>query len=352
MEFSKTITIGKHTISENDPVFVIAEIGVNHDGSLEQAFRLIDEAKNSGADAVKFQSFTADRLTIKEAPKVRHHKDPDNPEESHYEMLKKLEIDEDFQKKVFDYCTKKDVTFISTPYDVESAKFLTNLGVKVFKTASADMVDLPLHEYLASTGTPVIMAAGMATMEEIETVLEIYKRHNNPNVVLLHCTASYPASYESLNIKVINSLKDKFNILIGYSDHSIGDYAAITSVAYGATVIEKHFTLDRSLPGPDHPASIEPDDLKKFAESIRITQKILGSADKKSQPEELDMRAFSRKSIVSKVDIPSGVAITEDMLYLKRPGTGTYWVDRDKIIGRESKENIPKDTLITDDLLS
>ncbi len=350
--FSSELVIGSHRIGPTQPVFIIAEAGVNHDGKLDLAYKLIDAAKDAGAHCVKFQSFTARALVSKNTPKVRHHIDPLHPEETHYDMIKRLEIDETFQKKVFDYCTEKGVVFLSTPYDVESARFLhETLDVAAFKTASADIVDLPLQEYIASTGKPAIIAVGMATMDEIQTVLDIYERAGNPNVILLHCTSSYPASYPALNLRVMPVIRERFQVLVGYSDHSIGNYAGIASTALGSCAIEKHFTLNKNAEGPDHKASVEPDEFKKLVEDIRLTKTILGDATKAVQKEEMDMRQFSRKSLVAARAISAGEVIVESAVVLKRPGTGMSWQERHLIVGNVAVRAIEPDELLSVDLI-
>ncbi|HJN62369.1 MAG TPA: N-acetylneuraminate synthase family protein, partial [Candidatus Parcubacteria bacterium] len=248
---------------------------------------------------------------------------------------------------LFDYCKKKDILFISTSYDVESAKFLNRLGVRVFKIASADIIDIPLHEYVASTKKPTIISVGMATLDEIKKTLNIYRKYKNRNAILLHCTSNYPASYKSLNLKVINTLQKEFDILVGYSDHSLKNYAGIISTALGSRVIEKHFTLDRAMPGPDHKASMEPDELKEFIKDIRLTELILGNGKKTVQLEEKSMKQISRKSLVANEEIKKGQIIKKEMLTLKRPGTGLKWEERKQIIGKRARKNISKDQLIT-----
>ncbi len=344
--FKHEISFGPLAISADAPVFLIAEGGVNHNGDLETAFRLIAEAKKAGAHAVKFQSFTADALVSKGTPKVRHHVDPLHPEETHHDMIKRLEIDEDFQRQLFARCVEEGILFLSTPYDVESARFLDQLGVAAFKTASADIVDLPLHECIAQTKKLAFVSVGMASMEEIAEVVDIYQRVGNPYLILLHCTSSYPASAPSLNLRVIPTLHERFGTLVGYSDHSIGNLAAGVSVALGACVIEKHFTLDRQMEGPDHKASIEPAEFAELSRVLQQTRLVLGDGIKMTMPEEIDMKQFSRKSLVSMRPISVGEVLGEKDVVLKRPGTGVAWKDRHTIIGKIAIHAIPADTVI------
>lgn len=350
--FSSELTIGEHRIGSAHPVFLVAEAGVNHNGDLEIAKHLVDAVKASGAHAVKFQSFTAESLVSKRTPKVRHHIDPTNPSETHFDMIKRLEIDEAFQQKVFEYCTEQEIIFLSTPYDVASARFLhERLDVAAFKTASADIVDIPLQTYIASTGKPAIIAVGMATLDEIQTVLDIYEQAGNPNVILLHCTSSYPAPHASLNLRVMETIRNRFQVLVGYSDHSVGPVAGIVSTALGSCLLEKHFTLDRQMPGPDHKASIEPNEFCELSEQIRLTKTMLGSSTKEVQPEEMDMRQFSRKSLVAARNIKAGEIITEADLVMKRPGTGLGWNERALLIGSIAARDIESDEVLSIDII-
>lgn len=349
--FKNEIVVGPFVLSSQTPVFVIAEAGVNHNGDVETAERLIAEAKRAGAHAIKFQSFTADALVSKGTPKVRHHRDPLRPEETHHAMIKRLEIDHDFQRRLFERCAEESILFLSTPYDVESARFLEKLGVVAFKTASADIVDLPLHECIAQTRKPTFVSVGMATMEEITAVRDIYQRADNPHLILLHCTSSYPASAASLNLRVITALQERFGTLVGYSDHSVGNTAAIASVALGACVVEKHFTLDRQMDGPDHRASIEPDALAKLVQDVAQTKNMLGDGVKTTADEERDMKQFSRKSLVSTRALTAGEIIGEQDVVLKRPGTGFAWKDRSLVIGRKVVRPMEADCVILEDCL-
>jgi len=252
----------------------------------------IIEAKKSGADAVKFQSFKASRLVSMGTPKVNYQLDTTSPNESHYEMIKKLELSDAMHIELFEFCNNSDRDFFSTPYDVESAKFLNDLGVPFFKTASADITDFFLHEYISTTGKPVLIATGMANLDEIQDVLNIY-RNSSCNLTLLHCVSSYPASDKSLNLKVIDTLIKTFNLPVGYSDHSIGSLAASLAVALGVKVIEKHFTLNKNLPGPDHKASSNPSEFAALVNEVRRSELILGSRIKSIQPEEVQMSMVS-----------------------------------------------------------
>jgi N,N'-diacetyllegionaminate synthase len=303
--------------------FFIAEIGVNHNGDLKLAKEMIDAAVESGADAVKFQTFKAELLVSKDTPKVKYQKRTTVSNESHFDMIRNLELSHEDHFILKDYCEKNNILFLSTPYDVESANFLHKcLDIKIFKTASADLIDQPLHEFIANTGKPSIISVGMATLGEIEETLRIYQEYQNLDIILLHCVSNYPCSHESLNLRVMNTLREAFNLPVGYSDHSIGLEAAVLSIALGAKIIEKHFTLDKKLPGPDHLASSLPHEFKQLCESVKIAEKALGSSVKECQPEESQMANVSRKSIVMRNSVKAGTLLSAENLTIKRPGNG------------------------------
>lgn len=329
----------------NNYVYIIAEAGVNHNGNLNMAFQLVDAAVKAGADAVKFQTFTAAALVSPVTQKVAYQMDTTPHEESHYDMLKQLELSKKEHRLIFDYCGEKGIEFISTPYDIESAKFLNELGVQTYKTASADIVDLPLHTFLSKTGKKIIIATGMATLGEIEEVLSLYP--DKSKITLLHCVSNYPCSIESLNLKAMQTLKRAFNVNVGYSDHSIGSLAATISVALGGTVVEKHFTLDKTLPGPDHKASSDFLEFTELVDSIRAAEVALGLPKKHCQAEEAEMAKVSRKSVVLSKNIKKGERLTEDHIALKRPGTGLYAREIKNILNKKSRRDLPKDHILS-----
>jgi len=327
--------------------YIIAEIGVNHNGDLKLAIKMIDEAKKAGANAVKFQTFTAESLVSRGTPKVRYQKSTTSPDESHFEMIKKLELRPDDHYKLMDYCEKIEIDFLSTPYDIESAKLLDKLGVWCFKTASADIVDLPLQKWIAKTGKPAIISVGMASLGEIEKVVNIYRECNNKDIILLHCVSNYPCADESINLKVMQTLHQAFDLPVGYSDHSIGSVAAIASIVFGAKVIEKHFTLDKNFQGPDHLASSTPDEFNDLVVAVRRTENILGSSYKSMQNEEEAMARVSRKSIVLAKDINHNEKLTMAHLTLKRPGSGLSAIFIDMLIGKKVNKTLKRDTMIS-----
>jgi len=319
--------------------YVIAEIGVNHNNNLQIAKRLIDYAKKAGADAVKFQTFSADRLVIPGARKVKYQKSSAKDLESHYQMIKRLELSYKDHKILFNHCKKKKIEFISTPYDVKSAQFLNNLGVKIFKTASADIIDFKLHQYLSKLNKPVIISTGMSSIKEIKRTFKFYNR-NKGNIALLHCVSNYPCSLQSLNLNSLHVLKKSFKCSIGFSDHTGGNEASCLSVALGSSIIEKHFTLDKKMKGPDHKASCNPFELKKLIKDLRKTEMILGEYVKKRQKEETEMANISRKSLYYAKNLKKNSTLNENSLIALRPGLGVSPMLLPKIIGKKINKKV------------
>tara|TARA_X000000950_G_scaffold285861_1_gene392961 strand:+ start:723 stop:1742 length:1020 start_codon:yes stop_codon:yes gene_type:complete len=328
-------------------ILIIAEIGVNHNGDMILAKEMIDAAVQSGADAVKFQTFRAESLVSLGTPKVEYQKSTTSSDETHYEMIKKLELSLNDHFVLKDYCKEKEISFLSTPYDLESARFLhEEINVEMFKTASADLVDIPLHDYIASSGKPALVSVGMANLGEIENTLSIYNSKNHHNIVLLHCVSNYPCADESLNMQVLKTLRQAFQLPVGYSDHSVGNEASILAIALGAQVVEKHFTLDKKLDGPDHLASSSPEEFKSLVDAVRRAQKMLGSPIKSCQSEELQMSQVSRKSIVFAQRVEAGTILKSEHLTLKRPGTGLGSEMLEKIIGIKLAITKEKDEML------
>ena len=320
---------------------IIAEIGVNHNGKIQLAKKLIDEAKKCGADAVKFQTFFAKNFVLKNTPKVKYQKRNTSDKENHFKMIKKLEL----KKKDFiylkKYCDKKKIEFISTPYDLESAKFLKEIKINTYKTASADLTDYLLHEFISKTNSKVIISTGMASLEDIKKTLDIYK--NKKKIQLLHCVSSYPCSSKNLNLKCIKLLRQKFKIPIGFSDHSIGSDAAIIALALGARLFEKHFTLSKNMSGPDHKTSMNPKEFKNYINKIKLARQILGRPLKKIWPEEFEMKKISSKSITLRHNLSKKRKIKISDINMKRPGKGLNGFYIKKILGKRLKRNIKKD---------
>tara|TARA_E500000178_G_scaffold344382_1_gene392551 strand:- start:58 stop:1068 length:1011 start_codon:yes stop_codon:yes gene_type:complete len=322
--------------------FIIAEIGVNHNNNMALAKKMISAAKKAGADAVKFQTFNTEEFVTRKTPKVKYQKKYTNPKSSHFDMIKSLELSKSNHKVIKNFCVKKKINFLSTPYDINSAKFLKKLGCRIFKTASADIVDLELHAYLAKTKKKVLISTGMSNLEEINQCVKIYKKYSNNKYVLLHCVSNYPCSFKSLNLKAISLIKERFKSKVGYSDHSNGYLAAVTSVVLGASVVEKHFTINRGLPGPDQKASSTPNEFSKMVREIRKTELILGKKIKKCQKEELQMSRVSRKSLTLIKNIKKKQVLKRNYLKLKRPGTGIYFNKINKLLGKKARKDFKK----------
>ena len=325
-------------VNLNIPYF-IAEIGVNHNGDLSLAKKMILAAKSSKANAVKFQTFSAENLVSPNTPKVKYQKKNTQKNQTHFEMLKSLELSKEMHYELFKFCKKLKIDFISTPYGIEEAKFLDNLGCKIFKTASADLVDLQMHEFLAKKNKIVFISVGMSSIAEIKDCVSIYKKFKNNNFILLHCVSNYPCSYESLNLNVLNTLKRLFYCEVGFSDHSIGPEASMLSVALGAKVIEKHFTINKKLKGPDQAASILPKDFLKLVNMVKKANIILGSDKKKCQNEEKEMSLISRKSLTVNRSLKKNTTMKKEFLTLKRPGTGIFYKNLKMILGKKIKKD-------------
>lgn len=321
-------------------MYFIAEIGVNFNGDIKLAKEMVQSAKNIGCSAVKFQTFKAENLVSKTAPKVDYQKLTSDASETHYEMIKSYELTEQMHYELIDFCNKIDIEFISTAYDADSVRFLKDLGVKKIKTASADLIDLTIHKKIVECGLEPIVAVGMASFKEISQTMEIYNGYIF-RPTLLHCVSNYPCKHSSINLSVLEKIAEKFNVPIGYSDHSIGSEAAMLSVAYGASIIEKHFTFDKSMKGPDHSASSTPEEMIKLINDVNLAIKIIGTPQKTLQEEEKGMHSFSRKSIHTKCEVNNGDEFTEDNIYLLRPGNGIPANELDLIIGKKSTRNLP-----------
>jgi sialic acid synthase SpsE len=328
--------------SNIERTLIIAEIGVNHNGDMVLAKRMIEEAKRCGADAVKFQTYKSEKLARVSTPKVNYQQETTSSDESHFQMLQSLELSPRDHRILKDFSDSLDIDFLSTPYDKASAKFLFELGVKMFKTASADIVDLPLHRYIASTGLPVIIATGMASLGEIESLLTIYEDAKHEDVVLLHCVSNYPCSDESINLRAMKVLENAFNVSVGYSDHSQGSVAAIIAAGMGAKVIEKHFTLDQSMDGPDHKASSTPNEFFDLVKGVRRAEIILGEKRKTMQSEELQMSQVSRKSAVFNRDMKKGDRLDWEDLDMMRPSGGLNGKDLICIEGMPLRSDVCK----------
>jgi N-acetylneuraminate synthase len=349
-ETGMKVKIEDKLIGEGEPCFIIAEAGVNHNGSVELARKLITVAKDAGADAVKFQTFHAEEIvTLKSEKAIYQHR---AKEKTQYEMLTALELSFDEFRELKKYCDNKDIEFISTPYDCKSVEFLNELGVDRFKVASADLINKPLIEAIAKTEKQIILAIGMATLGEIERTISLINDFGNEDIILLHCTTSYPTPYEQVNMNVLGTLKKAFGLPVGYSDHTLGIEIPVMAVSLGAEVIEKHFTLDRTMEGPDHFASLEPDELKKMVEAIRNVENAFGSERKERTDEEKKNIVFMRRSIYASKDMKQGEIIKENNIKITRPFDGIEPWFLNNILGKKIKTYVKKDEPIKwEDLL-
>jgi len=355
-------------------VYIIAEAGVNHNGSLDMALRLVDAAAEAGADMVKFQTFRAAEVVSKNAPKARYQKQTTEAEESQFEMIQKLELNKEAHLGLMERCRKRGIGFLSTPFDEASADLLVNdLWLETIKIGSGEITNAPLLRHIARKGCNVILSTGMSTLGEIEDALgvlafgfiaegekpsrqasrEVYFSQDGRDsleqkVILLHCTTEYPAPYEEVNLRAMNTMSQAFGLPVGYSDHTEGIEVPIAAVALGACVIEKHFTLDRNLPGPDHKASIEPKELARMVSSIRNVERTLGSFQKVPGIRERENIPIARKSLIAAVEISKGDVFTEDKVVCKRPGFGVspmfYW----DFLGRRATRDYKKDEVLED----
>jgi len=340
------IKIGNKTIDNNSPCFMIAEAGVNHNGDLEIAKKLIDVAADAGVDAVKFQTFKAEKLVTKDADQAEYQKKNIGKQETQFEMLKRLELKEEYHQILKEYAEKKGLIFLSTPFDEDSIDFLDELGVVAFKAGSGEVNNIPYLVKMAKKNKPIILATGMSTMEDVKEAYESMKSQGNNNIVILHCTTNYPTPYEEVNLRAMETMRKELECLVGYSDHTEGIVVPLVAASMGAVVIEKHFTLDRNMEGPDHKASLEPKELKEMVKQIRLVEIIRGSEEKKSTDSEKRIEVVAKKSLVAKQDIAKGTVITSDMIIIKRPGTGIPPQDISKVLGKIAKKNIAKDKLI------
>ena len=326
--------------------FIIAEAGVNHGGDLQTALQMIDCAAEAGADAVKFQTFKAESLVSPSAPKAEYQKETTNNTESQFEMLKKLELPESAYPELIQRAEEKNIMFLSTPFDEDSADFLEKLGMAIYKIPSGELTNLPLLEHIAAKMKPMIVSTGMANIEEIETALKCIYNTGNTSVILLQCTSNYPVAFEDVNLLAMQFLKDKFKVKTGFSDHTLGTEVAVAAVALGATVIEKHFTLDKTLLGPDHRMSLNPVELDSMIKQIRNVEKALGQYEKNITKSETDTASVARKSIFYKQNLKSGAILTKDNVEMKRPGTGISPMELEQFIGKTLINDVSAGTMM------
>ncbi len=326
-------------------IFIIAEAGVNHNGSIKLAKQLIDVAVDAGANAVKFQTFKAEKLVSKNTQKAQYQKETTDAKESQFDMIKKLELDLDTHKKLMAYCQEKDIMFLSTPFDHDSIEMLNDLGLEIFKIPSGEITNLPYLRHIGKLGKKVILSTGMTDIGEIEDALDVLVTAGTKkeNITILHANTMYPTPMEDVNLKAMQTIACTFSIDVGYSDHTLGIEVPIAAVAMGAKVIEKHFTLDKTMEGPDHKASLEPNELKAMVKAIRNIEKALGNGIKKPSKSEQPNMIVARKSIVAVKPIKKGEYLSEENLAVKRPGDGINPMRWDEVIGTTAQRDYQMD---------
>jgi N,N'-diacetyllegionaminate synthase len=325
---------------------IIAEAGVNHNGSLDLALKMVDEAKKAGADIVKFQTAIPELVISKFADKAEYQKETTGYGESQLEMCKKIHLKFDDYYVVKKHCEDVGISFLSTPFDLPSIDFLNRLGCDIWKIPSGEITNLPYLIKIAQTHMPILLSTGMSTLAEISDALQALREHGCREVTLLHCTTEYPAPFSEVNLRAIETLKKTFDARVGYSDHTRGVEIPIAAVALGATVIEKHFTLDRGMEGPDHKASLEPDELKAMVSAIRNIEVALGSGEKLPSPSEIKNIPIARKSIIASRDIEKGELFSLDNITTKRPGNGISPMQWFEVLGKASKRDFQEDEMI------
>ena len=349
MNFNKILKVKDKVISDKSPTFIIAEAGVNHGGNMNVAKKLIEIAANAGADAVKFQTFKSENLILKDVKKAPYQQKTTSTEESQLDMLKKLEVSREQNLELKRYCEEKNIIFLTTPFDESSLDEIDELDLPAYKVASTDTTNLPFLKKIAKKGKPMFLSTGMTYLAEVQMALGTINEYNQ-DVVLLQCTANYPIADSEANLSVINTFKNHFDILVGYSDHTEGTGAAAFAIPMGAKVVEKHFTLDKSLVGPDHRASLSPEELKDFVETVRKVDAYMGSPIKKPNLSETKTRASLQKCLVAQCIIQKGALFSEDNIIAKRTGgigiSPIYYQD---LIGKVANKIYSIDEIISND---
>jgi N-acetylneuraminate synthase len=345
------IQIGNRTIGPGFPCFIIAEAGVNHNGDISHAKSLIDIAAEAGADAVKFQTFIAEEVVTQNAPKARYQVEATGASDSQQDLIRNLQLSYEEFVELSLYSQEKQILFLSTAFDIESLEFLVNLGVKALKIPSGEITNFPFLTKAARYQIPVILSTGMSSLGEVESAVHVIRKNGDPGLILLHCVSAYPADPSSCNLKAMKTMEISFNVPVGFSDHTQGIEIALAAVALGAPVIEKHFTLDRSLPGPDHAASLEPVEFGSLVKGIRNVESALGNGIKRQMLCEQNTAEVARRSIVAARDLLSGSLLKETDIAIKRPGTGLPSSMLPYILGKTLRMPILKDTLLTWDMV-
>jgi len=350
----RTIKIGKRLVGPGQPAYIIAEAGANHDRDLVIAHRLIDVAADSEADAVKFQTYSSETLYSRFTPRISEMDDFDRspPGETPFELIKRIELPREWQKELRDHAIERRIHFLSTPFDLAAVDELAGLGVKAFKIASYEIVDYSLLKSAARHQRPMIISTGNSTLSDVEMAVRAIQEEGNDQIVLLHCVSQYPAQFEDLNLRAMQTLAQAFEVPVGFSDHTMSNTASVLAVGLGACCFEKHFTLDRKRKGPDHPSALEPDELADYVQAVRNAEKALGSPVKRVQQSEKENHLLARRSIHASVDIPRGTVITKDMLIVKRPALGIHPMHLDIVAGRVARRDIHADEWITWEMVS
>ncbi|MBL7068258.1 MAG: N-acetylneuraminate synthase [Candidatus Omnitrophica bacterium] len=327
-------------------VFIIAEAGVNHNGSVRVAKKMVDAAKTAGADAVKFQTFSAEGLVSRDAPKAEYQKE--RRKESQLSMLKKLELDKRAHKKIINYCKKREIKFLSSPFDLKSIDLLKSYGLDMYKIPSGQITDLPFLKRIGALKKKVILSSGMSSLRDVEGAVRILVKAGTrrKDITVLHCNTEYPTPYRDVNLSAMLAIRKRLRVKAGYSDHTPGIEVPVAAASLGAEVIEKHFTLNKKMPGPDHKASLDPEELKNMVKAVRNIEEVLGDGIKRTTPSEFKNRDVVRKSIVASSRIKTGEIFTEENLTTKRPAKGISPMEWDAVVGRPAKRNFKKDELI------
>lgn len=343
----ESVTIGSRRVGAGAPAYIIAEAGSNHDRKLDQALRLIDAAVEAGADAVKFQTFSAEKIQARTRDRAAYLDSLVEKGRSMQDLFRELELPREWHEKLAMSARACGLDFISTPFDEEAVDLLDSLGVPAIKIASFELWHLPLIRHAARTGRPLILSTGMANMGDVEDALEAARSEGNDQIILLHCAISYPPAWKDLNLRAIPTMAAAFRVPVGYSDHSPGHTADVVAVTLGASAIEKHFTIDKSLPGPDHPFALDPRELTEMVRAIREAEASLGSGEKRRAAAEEELYRVARRSLFAAVDIPKGTVITREMLAVLRPGTGLKPRYLEVVVGRVARADIRASDPIT-----
>lgn len=344
---NKNITIGEKTIGENSPVFIIAEGGVNHNGKLELALKLVEAAHAAGADAIKFQTWKAEELVTMEAEMATYQIKNLGKTERQYDMLKQVELPDEFFVPIKKRCIELGIILLSTPHGgLSSIDRVNALGLDAFKFGSGDLTNLPALKYAARLKKPMILGTGMAELDEVEEAIKTIQNAGNNDIMLLHCTTNYPCPLEEVNLLAMKTMEEKLGCIVGYSDHTESTMVSALATSLGARVIEKHLTLDRNMVGPDHKASMEPDAFQEMVKYIRDTELILGSPEKKPNPSEIPIMKIARKSVVALKPIKKGETFSSDNIGVKRPGNGLHPRRYAEMLGKKATRDIPADSLI------